>query len=164
VAVNWGSPKGTPGQQAVGLGDVVRFVKDAAAKHFPRLVVGLTKAKDVVKAAVQKTKAATVTWLTDYTEAFKQRKAKPVFILFTSPKACIHCQRLEAGALADDTVKTALADCVCLKVDVTTEDGAALAAKFNATAWPTIFVYRGDKIAAHHAGNLTADELLKLIR
>lgn len=172
VAVNWGGGSGSP-QCAVGLADVVSFLRNEARLHFPRLAAELDDRRaakaEAVEQARQAKGAKPVTWLTDYDAAIKDSAGKTVVVLFTDPVGCVPCKRLESGALADPAVRDELAKCVCVKADVRTAAGQALIARFNAhgdvvSAWPTLKVYKAGVRVADHVGDAPAETILKLLR
>lgn len=93
----------------------------------------------------------------------RDRTGKGVVLLFTDPVNCLHCKRLEAGALADSAVKEGLARTINVRVDVSTPAGAALAATFGVTGWPRVLVYRNGKLSGDVSGNVSARELFLAI-
>jgi hypothetical protein len=154
VAVNYGfggdyQHRGP--QLGVALGDLVGFLRGATRDAFPRFAAGLDGVRGgppAVAASTPKT-ASAVKWF-GYAEGHKlaAETGKPVFVLFTSPEACVYCKKLEAGALKDPTLLKELEGYVCIKVDVTKdldvmEKYASLG--LAVTLYPTIEVYKDMK-------------------
>lgn len=103
-------------------------------------------------------RAAGPVWLTDYDRAVAERDrgGKPVVILFTDPSRCLPCRRLEAGALAEQTVRAALSGHVCLRVVLDGNPKAdALARALRVDTIPTLL--RFDKTGVLAAPPLTPD-------
>lgn len=106
-----------------------------------------------------------IRWETDYYRATARAGDKPVLLLYTMSRGCLACDSLAAGALADKGVIAATAGFVCIKIDVLTQVGKALADEVGVETVPCITVHPkvGGKTAAGLSGNVPADEVLKAL-
>lgn len=82
---------------------------------------------------------AVIPWSSNYAEsvAKAQQESRPIIIDFTA-EWCGWCKRLDEEVYADNSVETALANFVCLKIDVDKQPNVALA--YNVQSMPRTII------------------------
>jgi len=104
-----------------------------------------------------------IPWSTDYkaSVAKARQEARPVIIDFTA-EWCGWCKRLDEEVYADNSVATALADYICLKIDVDKQPAIALA--YNVQSMPrTIIINTHGEVVGDLNGYMPLGSFLEFL-
>jgi thioredoxin-like negative regulator of GroEL len=104
--------------------------------------------------------AAEIKWSTSYPEALRAARTndKPMLVDLGA-EWCGWCKLMDKETYGDSRVKNALANFICVKVDVDKDPETAIA--FQASSLPrTVIISRASQIAADNIGYLDADRFL----
>jgi thiol:disulfide interchange protein DsbD len=113
------------------------------------------------------TRARTFAWLHSYDEAIAaaRREARPLVIDFWADW-CVACKELDKLVWPDPEVKAQVSRFVAVKVDGSSDAGAALAERFGVVGMPTVIFIdaRGRELPDRVVGMVPAEEMVARLR